>query len=1354
MEPAVHRAARGRGLAPFHEGGNSKRPLHRNRQWVADGVASRNGTNTPQAGSDGDRWERGGIRGSRGRGRGPRGKSNNVPFPPLRRGIVDGGTTASEGERSEVEDETEEEEVYPPDPETPEDREKFWQELVKNREAERKKAIAEGKMDDPLVQKSLKDAITMVGTCLDMCPRFERYRRERENNLTEWETRTLGYLFHDLLPRGGFSATFSFIRDRSRAVRNDFTMQHEMGPLAIECHDRCARFHILAIHLERDSSGFSIPLEEQQLMNTLQSLKEFYEDQRGRYQSPTELEMRVYHRLIHIRDQRERHEDIPDFLLTHPVFELTTRFRARVQAKSAPITKTSALSVDAEAMQIFAELATRLFGQDTIDDIEAIRGELTYSDVIDGYSGPQPQVESMEDDAMHTNEDAEGSNGFVSEQPLPQQSPRALQPNGMRWLNDDSRLKPVESTTFSIPSAAQPATNAVMSAFSNLPSVPNVFGTGTFGVSTTSEPRPPVAPFPVFLEDPTFLDQSSSTVSFSGPIVPSPLVDNRTSAEFLASKPEVASPERSPVPNLPPSSLPASQTNANDEYPNQLSSVFGAQSKPTVLQAWPVVPPAMEPSFPPTSSSSSVPSAPLSSLNAPNLSLETRLQPADGSVSDMTQPGSSDQQMASSSLNLPPTPPVPLQDFTPLNPTYESLQETPPSQPPPLNRQQPISLPPTPTATIFIPNSATPSQGPRLNLGSLRSIQTSSLSASSTEILSPLIIPSPSTSKFFSSSVPHLLRRESLQSPLRSSTIAAGAETDKKLKAQSLVQSDQTDVMEAAALKFTRKCYLVKTCFSQWRRRLSDRTKWIEACKRSQEYSEKVHAERLSRSTTTAVSEKKRKIVPTEGSVPLKKRAKSRPVNEFKSPQTDEELAKRFETNHEEHARRWARGSFLHLLQSYLDPSSSRLPANWAAWLSLNQENDGTAIWLEQKFDVPESGKWKTGDVFEMAISRSHTDVGRLYPGAIIFERTPMSSADVLEKKYRILDDCARLREMIKTLPPDRHYVPALICISWASEPPEVTKDFDDMVATATQGLFTSHHELSVTSGALDMESKFEELLRSIPFDHVGRLVRLISIDGVLEDWERIWEKMAARLAKCTIYGEFHWDLYAWFLHSLVRLLGHLVDSVVGLFRRDIIHADLIPLQPRSITDSDSTFDVVLHWLERLPCMEVKAELIKDVTTHRSLGRDFPTLSFVSQVYTLARALIAYNADLDPSVRMHVPKDFLEDAKKSFLSFKSNLEAEFSSHTARIRHPPKRIPSSGSDHPASKKRRVSDSEASVFTEDSESLPFTSHEPSPSLSAATSVQSLDRTSLVTPGMLRSLTRDVRAKYGRSTPSLFS
>ena len=84
-----------------------------------------------------------------------------------------------------------------------------------------------------------------------------------------WDSpqRTLDYLFHNLLPRGGLQKTAAFIRDRSRAVRNDFTMQHETGPIAMECHDRCVRFHILVLHLERDRPGFSGDMEEQQLMN-------------------------------------------------------------------------------------------------------------------------------------------------------------------------------------------------------------------------------------------------------------------------------------------------------------------------------------------------------------------------------------------------------------------------------------------------------------------------------------------------------------------------------------------------------------------------------------------------------------------------------------------------------------------------------------------------------------------------------------------------------------------------------------------------------------------------------------------------------------------------------------------------------------------------------------------------------------------------------------------------------------------------------------------------------------------------------------------------------------------------------
>jgi nuclear mRNA export protein SAC3 len=45
-------------------------------------------------------------------------------------------------------------------------------------------------------------------------------------------------------------------------------MQHETGPLTIECHERWPRSHLLGLHFERDRTGFSIAMEEQQLIDS------------------------------------------------------------------------------------------------------------------------------------------------------------------------------------------------------------------------------------------------------------------------------------------------------------------------------------------------------------------------------------------------------------------------------------------------------------------------------------------------------------------------------------------------------------------------------------------------------------------------------------------------------------------------------------------------------------------------------------------------------------------------------------------------------------------------------------------------------------------------------------------------------------------------------------------------------------------------------------------------------------------------------------------------------------------------------------------------------------------------------
>ena len=53
----------------------------------------------------------------------------------------------------------------------------LYQRLKSRREQERKDAIRNGFLADPDRPRSLKNAITPVGTCQDYCPEFERVER-------------------------------------------------------------------------------------------------------------------------------------------------------------------------------------------------------------------------------------------------------------------------------------------------------------------------------------------------------------------------------------------------------------------------------------------------------------------------------------------------------------------------------------------------------------------------------------------------------------------------------------------------------------------------------------------------------------------------------------------------------------------------------------------------------------------------------------------------------------------------------------------------------------------------------------------------------------------------------------------------------------------------------------------------------------------------------------------------------------------------------------------------------------------------------------------------------------------------
>jgi hypothetical protein len=1200
---------------------------------------------------------------------------------------------------------------------------------------------------------------------MDMCPRFERYRRERENNLFEWEIvpgtkrvdhkravkmyeraagdktlpsdlrppkvlrRTLDYLFHDLLPRGGFSATFNFIRDRSRAVRSDFTMQHEMGSIAIECHDRCARFHILGLHLERDRPGSQVSLEEQQLKYTLQSLKEFYEDQRGKYQSPTELEMRVYHRLIHIRDQTERHEDIPSFILEHPVFKLTTKFRLLVQAKSAPISRSSPLSVDTEALGVFNELIIvlqgernyamiylvaciieHLFGTDTVDDIESLRENLTISDIIDGSSAVADEHYDAiveEPDAMREEEESPFEANLVN---APQSSPKPLQRSGTEWLNDTFGPKPTESAFIN---ASQPAPQSPKTAFSNLTSVPNVFGMPTFQTSTFGSTNgfsfaSAAVPTPAFGPSATGTSIFGQTLS-SGqpPLVPSPTPtapsENEVQVPFtvpLAPPPSTCGKPLPPSPKL--SSIPEVNKAASPIQPlNPHASVFAPSLPPIVTQP--------TPSYQPP-----VPSTPVAS------------QPTFGVPRD----------------------------------SFGSLDETLPFQPPPLSRQQPISLPPTPTVPSYIP-STVPGASAKSVFGSLKKLQPISLAASPTEILSPLVLSSPGTRSTLNS-MANLHRRNSLQTPLRSGITAADFETvstklESPLNGKELASSPTSNVdqetLESKAFAFARKNLVIKEAFHEWRERTVNRTKWKEACLRSEAYSQRVHTERLSKSTSSLPQENKRKVVTPEQSSPARKRLRNRLSSEYRPPPSDEELVKRFEKNREENERRWARGSFLHALQQHLKATPHAVPESWSAWLSLNQDNDGTAIWLELKFDVPDSGSWKDANVFQIpVVPQPHNKA--LYPGIIIFERTPVGEVeDPLERKYRMLDDCSRLRDIIESLPPDRHFIPSLLTVSWSSREPDSSSDFSDMIAAILHDeIASSHVDLSLTSSASDLDSRFQSALQSIKVDTEGKLVRWMSVLDLFRQWKPIWQTFTTqRLEQCTVNGEFDWGFLGRFLELCIKLLDTISSAALQLMGGSTSR-DIVPnLKLQYVRDSDSMFDAILRWLDDPSLQDAGRHLADDLRSHQALDREFPSMSFVQYIYDVAQVLSTQCLSpkaVDPTL---IRKTRLDAATLKISTEQGSYLDELNAlHSAKLRQTCKRTASinassSRSSTPAKRRRLPASDESS---EDGSpplsiaSLAYTS----PSISTTTSLPPEDKSTVVTPAMLRALTRDIRTKFG--------
>lgn len=170
----------------------------------------------------------------------------------------------------------------------------------------------------------LDKARTVVGTCPDMCPEKERYMRETRSQLSIFEvipgtdqvdhtaavkeysrssadqeeplphelrplavlSRTMDYLVTRVMDQkeGSLRDWYDFLWNRTRGIRKDITQQHLCDPVTVSLIEKCARLHIHCAHFmcEEPMSSFDAKINNENMTKCLQSLKEMYQDLRGK----------------------------------------------------------------------------------------------------------------------------------------------------------------------------------------------------------------------------------------------------------------------------------------------------------------------------------------------------------------------------------------------------------------------------------------------------------------------------------------------------------------------------------------------------------------------------------------------------------------------------------------------------------------------------------------------------------------------------------------------------------------------------------------------------------------------------------------------------------------------------------------------------------------------------------------------------------------------------------------------------------------------------------------------------------------------------------------------------------------
>ncbi|TID29641.1 hypothetical protein CANINC_001760 [Pichia inconspicua] len=247
----------------------------------------------------------------------------------------------------------------------------LYEEFQEHRKQEREMMERLNFVDKENAKKSLDDAIVFRGSCEDMCPVYERVERLYKNQVSQWEKdpltskisreyaiktfmrpsgqapplpsdvrppnvlqKTLDYIIETLVPR--LPESQSFIWDRTRSIRQDFTFQNNYsGFESIDCHEKICRIHILSLHVMAGANDpdYQQQQEVEQFNNSLQTLTHMYDDVRSRGGfCPNEPEFRAYELISKIKDtELDRHiQTLPDHILKEPILQRAIMLRGLV----------------------------------------------------------------------------------------------------------------------------------------------------------------------------------------------------------------------------------------------------------------------------------------------------------------------------------------------------------------------------------------------------------------------------------------------------------------------------------------------------------------------------------------------------------------------------------------------------------------------------------------------------------------------------------------------------------------------------------------------------------------------------------------------------------------------------------------------------------------------------------------------------------------------------------------------------------------------------------------------------------------------------------------------------------------